>query len=56
MHILYMYLLVLAIPIQDTAEAREEIKYSPWAIILLIGMQIVDMKLLDEHLAKVSLI
>jgi hypothetical protein len=34
--------------------AREEIKYSPRAIILLIGMQIVDMKLLDEHLAKVS--
>ena len=33
--------------------AREDIKYSPRAIILLIGMQIVDMKLLDEHLAKV---
>jgi hypothetical protein len=33
---------------------REEIKYSPRAIMLLIGMQIVDMKLLDEHLAKVS--
>ena len=34
--------------------AREDIKYSPRAIILLIGMQIVDMKLLDEHLAKVG--
>lgn len=34
--------------------AREDIKYSPRAIILLIGMQIVDMKLLDEYLAKVS--
>ncbi len=34
--------------------AREEIKYSPRAIILLIGMQIVDMKLLDEYLAKVD--
>lgn len=33
--------------------AREDIKYSPRAIILLIGMQIVDMKLLDEYLAKV---
>ena len=36
--------------------AREDIKYSPRAIILLIGMQIVDMKLLDEHLAKVSVL
>ena len=34
--------------------AREDIKYSPRAIILLIGMQIVDMKLMDEYLAKVS--
>ena len=34
--------------------AREDIKYSPRAIILLIGMQIVDMKQLDEHLAKVG--
>ena len=34
--------------------ARAEIKYSPRAIILLIRMQTVDMKLLDEHLAKVS--
>lgn len=34
--------------------AREDIKYSPRAIILLIGMQIVDMKQLDEYLAKVS--
>ena len=33
--------------------ARDDIKYSPRAIILLIGMQIVDMKLLDEFLAKV---
>ena len=33
--------------------AREDIKYSPRAIILLIGMQIVDMKMLDEYLAKV---
>lgn len=33
--------------------AREDIKYSPRAIILLIGMQIVDMKLMDEYLAKV---
>ncbi len=36
--------------------AREDIKYSPRAMILLIGMQIVDMKLLDEYLAKVSFI
>lgn len=34
--------------------AREDIKYSPRAIILLIGLQIVDMRKLDEHLAKVS--
>lgn len=34
--------------------AREDIKYSPRAMILLIGMQIVDMKLMDEYLAKVS--
>lgn len=34
--------------------ARDDIKYSPRAIILLIGMQIVDMKLLDEFLAKVG--
>ena len=34
--------------------AREDIKYSPRAIILLIGLQIVDMKQLDEHLAKVG--
>ena len=34
--------------------AREDIKYSPRVITLLIGMQIADMKLLDEHLAKVS--
>ncbi len=33
--------------------AREDIKYSPRAIILLIGLQIVDMRKLDEHLAKV---
>ena len=33
--------------------ARDDIKYSPRAIILLIGMQIVDMKLLDDFLAKV---
>ena len=33
--------------------AREDIKYSPRAIILLIGLQIVDMKQLDEFLAKV---
>ena len=33
--------------------AREDIKYSPRAIILLIGLQIVDMKSLDEYLAKV---
>lgn len=32
--------------------AREDIKYSPRAIILLIGLQIVDMKQLDEFLAK----
>lgn len=34
--------------------AREDVKYSPRAIILLIGLQIVDMKQLDEHLAKVT--
>ena len=34
--------------------AREDIKYSPRAIILLIGLQIVDMKQLDEFLAKVA--
>ena len=33
--------------------ARDDIKYSPRAIILLIGMQIVDMKLLDDFFAKV---
>ena len=33
--------------------AREDIKYSPRAIILLIGLQIVDIKQLDEYLAKV---
>ena len=33
--------------------ARDDIKYSPRAIILLIGMQIVDMKLLDDFLAGV---
>ena len=36
--------------------AREDIKYSPRAIILLIGMQIVDMKMLDDHLAKVHVL
>ena len=35
--------------------AREDIKYSPRAIILLIGLQIVDIKQLDDYLAKVSL-
>ena len=44
----------LSLPIRILLNAREDIKYSPRAIILLIGMQIVDMKLLDEHLAKVS--
>ena len=34
--------------------AREDIKYSPRAIILLIGLQIVDIKQLDEYLAKVQ--
>ena len=34
-------------------EAREDIKYSPRALILLIGLQLVDMKQLDEFLAKV---
>ena len=33
--------------------AREDIKYSPRAIILLIGLQIVDIKQLDDYLAKV---
>ena len=33
--------------------AREDIKFSPRAIILLIGLQIVDIKQLDEYLAKV---
>ena len=35
-------------------ETREDIKYSPRALILLIGLQLVDMKQLDEFLAKVS--
>ena len=34
--------------------AREDIKFSPRAIILLIGLQIVDIKQLDEYLAKVE--
>ena len=34
--------------------AREDIKYSPRAIILLIGLQIVDIKQLDEYLTKVK--
>ena len=34
-------------------ETREDIKYSPRALILLIGLQLVDMKQLDEFLAKV---
>ena len=34
-------------------ETREDIKYSPRALILLIGLQLVDMKQLDEYLAKV---
>ena len=34
--------------------AREDIKYSPRAIILLIGLQIVDIKQRDEYLAKVD--
>ena len=33
--------------------AREDIKYSPRAIILLIGLQIVDIKQLDDYLTKV---
>lgn len=37
---------------QILLNAREDIKYSPRAIILLIGLQIVDMKSLDEYLAK----
>lgn len=34
--------------------ACDDIKYSPRAIILLIGLQNMDMKQLDEHLAKVG--
>ena len=33
-------------------ETREDIKYSPRALILLIGLQLVDMRQLDEFLAK----
>ena len=34
-------------------ETREDIKYSPRALILLIGLQLVDMKQLDDFLSKV---
>ena len=37
-------------------ETREDIKYSPRALILLIGLQLVDMKQLDEFLAKVRIV
>lgn len=33
-------------------ECRDELKYSARAIVLLIGIQVVDMKDLDLHLAK----
>lgn len=33
-------------------ECRDELKYSARAIVLLIGIQLVDMKDLDLHLAK----
>ena len=39
---------------QMLLECRDELKYSARAIVLLIGIQLVDMKALDMHLAKVG--
>ena len=37
---------------QMLLDGRDELKYSARAIILLIGIQAVDMKALDQHFAK----